>query len=131
MQQANFDPASSQRIDSWLWSVRVFKTRSAATTACRKSHVTLDGVKVKAAARVRIGQEVRVRTDGGERILTVQGFLPSRGSASLAVACYIDRTPPPDPALRAAVPRRDRGTGRPTKKDRRALDRLRGRDQLQ
>ncbi|MYM20357.1 RNA-binding S4 domain-containing protein [Brevibacterium sp. 5221] len=127
MLEPDFDGARSQRIDVWLWTTRICKTRSAATAACRSGHVRIDGERVKAAAKVRIGQEVRVRRSGAERILTVQGFLPGRGSAPLAQACWIDRTPPPDPALRGAAPRRDKGAGRPTKKDRRELDRLRGR----
>ena len=103
------------RVDVWLWSVRMFRARSAATTACRGGHVHVDGQRVKAAAKIGAGQEIRVRT------------LPTRAAAPIAQRCYEDLTPPPDPALRAPVPRRDRGTGRPTKKDRRALDRLRGR----
>ncbi len=127
MLEPDFDPAGSQRIDVWLWTARIFKTRSAATQACRSGHVQIDGQRVKAAQKVSIGNEVRVRRSGFEKILLVQGFLPTRGPAPQAQACYIDRTPAPDPALRAAAPRRDKGTGRPTKKDRRELDRLRGR----
>ena len=115
------------RVDAWLWSVRMFRARSAATAACRGGHVHVDGQRVKAAAKIAAGQEIRVRTPGGERILRVTALLPTRAAAPIAQRCYEDLTPPPDPALRAPVPRRDRGTGRPTKKDRRALDRLRGR----
>ena len=127
MIEPNFDPAASQRIDVWLWCVRIFKTRSLATQQVRSGHVQVDGQRVKAAQKVTIGAEVRVRQAGWERVFIVQGFLDTRGPASAAQACYIDNSPPPNPLLRAPVPRRDKGTGRPTKKDRRELDRLRGR----
>jgi ribosomal 50S subunit-recycling heat shock protein len=58
---------TSARIDAWLWAVRVFKTRSAATTACRAGHVRLNGDRAKAAALVRPGDEIRVRTGEGDR----------------------------------------------------------------
>ncbi|WP_349827626.1 RNA-binding S4 domain-containing protein [Brevibacterium litoralis] len=129
MPEVSTDTSQTQRIDTWLWCVRLFRTRSAATAAVRGGHVRVDDSPVKAATKVSIGQTVRVRRPGHlERILVVRGFLPSRGGAPLAVQCYEDRTPEPDPVLRAPVPRREKGMGRPTKKDRRALDRLRGRD---
>ncbi|MCQ9367748.1 RNA-binding S4 domain-containing protein [Brevibacterium sp. 50QC2O2] len=128
MPELNFDPAATQRIDLWLWCVRICKTRSAAQAALKSGHVQIDGVKVKPAQKVRIGQEVRVRRPGAERVLVVQGFLDTRGPAPMAQACYLDHSPAPSPLLRAALPKRDPGTGRPTKKDRRELDRLRGRD---
>lgn len=115
------------RLDVWLWAVRMFRARSAATAACRGGHVHIDGQRVKAATKISTGQTVHVRTPGGERILRVTALLPTRAAAPIAQRCYEDLTPPPDPALRAPVPRRERGAGRPTKKDRRALDRLRGR----
>ncbi|HLR44656.1 MAG TPA: RNA-binding S4 domain-containing protein [Brevibacterium sp.] len=127
MPEPDFTPGATMRVDAWLWSVRMFRARSAATTACRGGHVHVDGQRVKAAAKIAAGQEIRVRTPGGERILRVTALLPTRAAAPIAQRCYEDLTPPPDPALRAPVPRRDRGMGRPTKKDRRALDRLRGR----
>ncbi|MGX5695387.1 RNA-binding S4 domain-containing protein [Agromyces soli] len=115
------------RIDVWLWAVRRFKTRSAATAACRAGHVRLNGERAKAAQPVRIGDEVRVRVDGFDQILVVRGILLKRVGAPLAAAAVEDRTPPPPPReLVAAVPVRDRGTGRPTKRDRRELERLRG-----
>ncbi|GAA2004823.1 RNA-binding S4 domain-containing protein [Brevibacterium samyangense] len=122
------EPGYTQRIDVWLWTVRMFKTRSAATSAVRGGHIRVDGNPVKAAQKLSLGQEVRIRKPGFEKILKVRGFLATRGGAPLAVQCYEDLTPAPDPVLRAPVPRRDKGTGRPTKKDRRALDRLRGRE---
>ena len=116
----------SVRVDVWLWSVRVFRTRSAATAACRAGHVKIDGTSVKAAQPVRPGQRVTVRRPGHEQVLEVVQLLTKRVGAPVAAKAYVEHSPPPPPALHAAVPRRDRGTGRPTKKDRREMDRLRG-----
>ncbi|MEN0022034.1 RNA-binding S4 domain-containing protein [Microbacterium sp. LWO14-1.2] len=113
------------RIDSWLWAVRVYKTRSAATTACRAGHVRLNGDKVKAAQHVRIGDELRIRIAGFDRILIVRQLLVKRVGAPLAAAAYEDRTPEREPQAMVGV--RDRGAGRPTKRERRDIDRLRGR----
>ncbi|ALX67230.1 RNA-binding S4 domain-containing protein [Microbacterium sp. XT11] len=115
----------SVRIDSWLWAIRVFKTRSAATTACRAGHVRVNGDRVKAAQAVRIGDEVRIRVAGFDRILIIRQLLVKRVSAPLAAAAYEDRTPVREPQAALAV--RDRGAGRPTKRERREIDRLRGR----
>ncbi|MCM3781085.1 RNA-binding S4 domain-containing protein [Microbacterium hydrocarbonoxydans] len=113
------------RIDSWLWAVRAYKTRSAATTACRAGHVRLNGEKVKAAQQVRVGDELRVRIAGFDRILVVRQLLVKRVGAPLAAAAYEDRTPAREPQAMIGV--RDRGAGRPTKRERRDIDRLRGR----
>ncbi|WP_066039064.1 RNA-binding S4 domain-containing protein [Herbiconiux solani] len=115
------------RIDSWLWAARVYKTRSLATAACRAGHVRLNGERAKAAQPVREGDEVRARISGFDRILKVAGLGVKRGSASVAAQYFVDLTPPPPPRETvAAVPVRDRGTGRPTKRDRREIERLRG-----
>lgn len=66
------------RVDSWLWAIRVYKTRSAATTACRAGHVRVNGDKVKAAQQVRIGDELRIRIAGFDRILIVRQLLVKR-----------------------------------------------------
>ncbi|MFW6188437.1 MAG: RNA-binding S4 domain-containing protein [Actinomycetota bacterium] len=116
----------SVRVDVWLWSVRVFRTRSAATAACRAGHVKIDGTSVKAAQPVRPGQRVSVRRPGHEQVLEVVQLLTKRVGAPVAAGAYVDHSPPPPPALHAALPRRDRGAGRPTKKERRETDRLRG-----
>lgn len=113
------------RIDSWLWAVRVYKTRSAATTACRAGHVRLNGDKVKAAQLVRIGDELRIRIAGFDRIMVVRQILVKRVGAPLAALALEDRTPPREPQAMIGV--RDRGAGRPTKRERRDIDRLRGR----
>ncbi|MET0673160.1 MAG: S4 domain-containing protein [Microbacterium pygmaeum] len=118
------------RVDAWLWAVRVYKTRSAATTACRAGHVRVNGERAKAAQPVRIGDELRVRIAGFDRILVVRQTISKRVGAVPAAAAVDDQTPPPPPREeRAMVPFRDRGAGRPTKRERRDLEKLRGRDQ--
>lgn len=116
------------RIDAWLWAVRQFKTRSAATAACRAGHVRVNGERAKASQPVRPGDEVRVRISGFDRQLIVRRTLVKRVSAAVAAEAVDDRTPPPPPRESVAtVVTRDRGAGRPTKRERRDLDRLRGR----
>lgn len=117
---------SPVRVDSWLWAIRVYKTRSAATTACRAGHVRVNGDKIKAAQTVKPGDEVRVRISGFDRILIVRQTLTKRVGAPVAALAYEDRTPVREPI--AALGVRDRGAGRPTKRERRDIDRLRGRD---
>lgn len=120
--------AGSARVDSWTWAVRLFKTRSQATAACRAGHVRVNGERAKAAQPVHIGDEVRVRSAGFDRILLVRRLLTKRVGAADAALAYTDLTPPPPPRSEAALaPLRDRGAGRPTKRERRDLDRLRGR----
>ena len=115
------------RIDSWVWSVRLVKTRSAGATACRGGHVRVNGERVKPAYSVRVGDEVRVRQEGWERVVIVKRLIRKRVGAPVAVQCYVDNSPPPPPrAAFAPAGIRDRGTGRPTKRDRREMERLRG-----
>ena len=118
------------RLDAWLWAVRVYKTRSLATAAVRGGHVRVNDLLPKASQHVVAGQVIRVRKDQDERILeVVDPSLAKRVSAPLAQAAYIDRTPerpPPIPEMVGRVAVRDRGAGRPTKRERRAIDKLRG-----
>ncbi|GAB2525691.1 hypothetical protein GCM10027064_23800 [Microbacterium petrolearium] len=119
----------SVRLDVWLWAVRVYKTRSLATTAVRGGHVRVNGDPVKASYAVKIGDEVRVRIAGFDRVLGVRELLLKRVGAPVAAQAYEDRTPPPPPReFVAPIVTRDRGAGRPTKRERRAIDQLRGRD---
>lgn len=121
--------AVAVRVDSWLWAVRVYKTRSAATAACRAGHVRVNGERAKAAQAVKIGDEVRVRIAGFDRILEVRETLVKRVAAAVAATTFVDNSPPlPKPEEVALAPRRDRGAGRPTKRERRDLEKLRGRD---
>ena len=116
------------RVDAWAWAVRLFKTRSAAATACRGGHVRVNGVAVKPAHQIKLGDEVRVRGTGRERIVIVERIILKRVGAAIAAQCLIDKSPPPPaPEVVAAMPRRDRGSGRPTKRERRETDRLLGR----
>jgi len=123
------DATTTARVDAWLWAVRVYKTRSAATTACRAGHVRVNGERAKAAQPVRPGDELRVRIQGFDRILVVKKTIAKRVGAALVAEALDDRTPPPPPRESMPfVPVRDRGAGRPTKRDRRDIEKLRGRD---
>ncbi|MEV7688502.1 RNA-binding S4 domain-containing protein [Streptomyces bungoensis] len=114
------------RIDSWIWAVRLIKTRSLGATACRGGHVHVNGERVKPAYSLRVGDEVRLRHEGRERIVIVKRLIRKRVGAPVAAQCYIDNSPPPPPR-EAVAPAglRDRGAGRPTKRDRREMERLR------
>lgn len=116
------------RVDAWIWAIRLAKTRSAATALCKAGHVRINGNRAKPAQTVKIGDEVRVFLPGtGERIVEVRAILSKRVSATLAAPAFEDRTPPPPPREeRVGVAERERGAGRPTKRDRRDIERLRG-----
>lgn len=114
------------RVDKWLWAVRLFKTRTAATDACRGGHVKVNGTTAKPSSSVRPGDMVKARTPAREVEVEVTGLLEKRSGAPLAATCYVDHTPPPPEGEAAAgFALRDRGTGRPTKRQRRQLDRAR------
>ena len=119
---------SSVRVDSWAWAVRLYKTRSAASDACKAGHLKVNGDRAKPAQPVKVGDEVRAWTGTTERIYIARRLIVKRVSAAVAADCFEDRTPPPPP--RTEVPAtvvRERGAGRPTKRERRMLDQLRGR----
>jgi ribosome-associated heat shock protein Hsp15 len=119
-------PPSSVRVDVWTWSVRLYKTRSAATEAAKAGHIRVNGDRAKPAQPVKIGDEVRALTDR-EHIVLVKQLLTKRVGAAIAAAAVDDRTPAlPPKEERAAPVIRERGAGRPTKRDRRAIERLRG-----
>lgn len=114
------------RVDKWLWAVRMYPTRSAATDACHGGHVQVNGKPAKPAATVRIGDRVTTRLHGRDRILEVVRVIDKRVGAPVAAECLVDHSPPIVPAeLDAPMFVRDRATGRPTKRDRRQLDRFR------
>lgn len=118
------------RVDRWLWAVRVYKTRGDATDACRAGHVEVGGRSVKPAHLVTPGTRVTARAHGRERILEVVAPIDKRVGPAVAATCFVDHSPPEevvDRALRPLFAERDRGAGRPTKKERRQLDRLRER----
>lgn len=107
--------------------MRLAKSRSAAQTAVKGGHVKVNGARVKPAHPVRPGDEVRVLQGDRERIVEVVKVIAKRVGAPVAAEAYIDNSPPPPPRqFVPPVPTRDRGTGRPTKRDRRAIERLRG-----
>ncbi len=126
--KSSADGLTVVRVDAWTWAVRLFPTRSAAADACRAGHVKLNGKNVKPAHAVRAGDSIRVLTPAGERIVVVVGVISRRVGAAVAIEQYEDRTPAEPPkAERALLGLRDRGAGRPTKRDRREIERLRGR----
>jgi ribosome-associated heat shock protein Hsp15 len=116
------------RVDRWVWAVRVYKTRSAASAACRGGHVKVNGRAAKPATTVRVGDRIDAKVGQRRRVLEVARVIDSRVGAPIAVECYVDHSPP-EPVRAAAipVPTRDPGAGRPTKKERRQMDRSRGR----
>ena len=112
-------------MDVWLWAVRIYKTRSAATAACRGGHVRVNRATAKASTLVKVGSRVEAFVER-PRILEVAVVIDKRVGASVAATCLVDHSPPvPKRPPRVAV--RERGTGRPTKRERRDLDRLRRR----
>jgi ribosome-associated heat shock protein Hsp15 len=120
-------PATT-RVDRWVWVVRLTRTRAQAAAACRAGHVRVNGDRAKPASAVHVGDEVRVRTEGLERIVNVTKIIDKRVGATVAAECFVDRTPaPPPPEQVAVAAQRDRGAGRPTKRERRDIDKLRGR----
>ncbi|MEW2486007.1 RNA-binding S4 domain-containing protein [Streptomyces sp. NPDC048411] len=118
----------SVRVDSWIWSVRLTKTRSQAAAACRAGHVKVNGDRAKPAQTLHVGDEVRLRHAGRDRIVVVSRIVKKRVGPPVAAECFVDNSPPPPPREAVIqVPVRDRGTGRPTKRDRREMERLQSR----
>ncbi|MGD0085359.1 MAG: RNA-binding S4 domain-containing protein [Acidimicrobiales bacterium] len=118
----------ASRADRWLWSVRLYKTRPEATDACRGGHVRINRSVAKPASPVRVGDRITARAGGRERIIEVVRVIDKRVGALAASECYVDHSPPPPPReMVAPVFVRDPSAGRPTKRDRRQLDRLRPR----
>ncbi|WP_295626176.1 RNA-binding S4 domain-containing protein [uncultured Corynebacterium sp.] len=123
------DDSKPVRVDAWLWAVRLLKTRSQAADACRGGHVKINGTAVKPAQQVVPGDEIRVWANHRETIVEVTRTIAKRVGAPVAKTCYVDKTPAlPPREMFAALPVRDRGAGRPTKRERRQIDKLRGRD---
>ncbi|MEM9891770.1 MAG: S4 domain-containing protein [Actinomycetota bacterium] len=121
-------------MDKWLWAVRVYKTRSVANDACASGRVTVNDEVAKPATKVGVGDVVAARRRDRTIIYEVGKVIEKRVSAALAAECVVDHSPPPparplDPfAPDPGAGQRRRGDGRPTKRDRRRLDRLQGRD---
>lgn len=119
------------RLDAWLWSVRLYRTRSEATAGVRGGHVRVNDKPPKPAQPVAVGDTIRVRRADEERIVeVVDPTLVKRVGAAIAQQAYLDLTPakpPPIPEMTGRVAVRDRGAGRPTKKERREMESFRGR----
>lgn len=118
----------NQRVDIWLWHARFFKTRSLSSKICRSGKVRLNGQKfTKAKTPVVVGDVLTFPQANNIRIAKVLGFNIRRGPASEAQLLYLDMTPPPEEIQKiekSKVARRDKGSGRPTKTERRATDKL-------
>jgi ribosome-associated heat shock protein Hsp15 len=124
-----------QRIDKWLWHARVVRTRAAAAALAASGHVRVNGQRIDAASRcVRLGDVVTVALDRTVRVLKVAGFAERRGAAESVRVLVEDMVPvsAPVPGPVAAEPAslRPPGTGRPTKRERRAIAHLRGEDEF-
>lgn len=116
------------RADAWLWAVRVYKTRSAAKAGIVGGHVSVNGEKVKPAHRLKPGDRVEARIGPRLRVVEVVELIEKRVGAERAARCMVDHSPPPPRAEHTALAgERDRGSGRPTKRERRAINQLRGR----
>ena len=121
------------RIDRWLWAVRLFKTRSLATDACRGGKVRIREVKVKASYSIKAGEIVTIQSGPITKTVRALGLIEKRVGAKLVANYLEDLTPPGEYELlkmtsAQKVLRRDRGAGRPTKRDRRRIERLFGDD---
>jgi len=123
------DSPEGRRLDKWLWSVRRYKTRSLAAAACRGGHVTVGGTHVKPAREVRVGDTIVTQHENLTRTTRVVGFAPHRVGAAAVKQLAEDLTPASeyakrsDPQLRSLAIR-PKGSGRPTKKDRRVMERF-------
>jgi ribosome-associated heat shock protein Hsp15 len=115
----------STRVDRWLWAVRLTKTRGEAAQACRGGHVEVNDRSAKPSTPVRAGDKVKAHLHGRLRIVEVGHVIDRRLGGAAAARCYTDHTPPAPAASKDGGLWRDRGAGRPTKRDRRQLDRLR------
>lgn len=117
------------RLDKWLWAVRIFKTRALACEACRAGSVTVNELPAKPARAVRPGETVQVQQELMRRTLQVVDVPRSRVGAKLVPTFCTDLTPETEWEKARAKPAqqilaREKGSGRPTKRDRRLLDQL-------
>jgi ribosome-associated heat shock protein Hsp15 len=121
--------AEKLRIDKYLWAIRAFKTRTLAADACKAGRVKLDGNNTKPSHEIKLGEVYSISKGIERKVIKVTGFLENRVDAKTAVNFYEDITPVEQTQafksmFHAPVLIRDRGTGRPTKKDRREIDDL-------
>jgi ribosome-associated heat shock protein Hsp15 len=130
LNNSKFMEEEKTRIDKWLWSVRMFKTRSQASEACRKGRIIIGGIQVKPSRDIKAGEIVLIRKPPAVYTCRVKSLVQKRLSAPLARECYEDLTSVEElnklKINETLFFKRDRGAGRPTKKERRTLDKLRG-----
>jgi ribosome-associated heat shock protein Hsp15 len=121
------------RMDKWLWAARFFKTRALASKACELGRIEANSIRAKAAREVRVGDMLRIVNDGGEFMVEVLLLSEIRGPAAVAQTLYRETDQSRELRLKAAEERKEMmrmgavAEGRPTKRDRRELNRLRGR----
>jgi ribosome-associated heat shock protein Hsp15 len=117
------------RADKWLWAARFFKSRTLAAGACDGGKVDVNGQAAKPSKLIRPGDRIEIALPASRRIARVRALSDRRGPAAQAASLYEDLTPPPPPREERPLPvaSRPRGAGRPSKRDRRLLDRLSGR----
>lgn len=121
------------RIDKWLWAARFFKTRALAAHACELGRIESGGQAAKPAREVRVGDTLRVKNDGGEFVVEVLGLSEMRGPAAVAQGLYRETDPSREARAslveqRKAMPQFDWPEGRPSKKDRRDMEKWRRRE---
>lgn len=119
------------RLDKYLWAIRAFKTRSQATEACKNGRIKVNGSPAKASREIAIGDKIEFRQDQLNKSIQVKNIIKNRVNATLAAEQYIDLTPDEEYERvtfikEMKMERRDRGAGRPSKKDRRDIDQLKG-----
>jgi len=116
------------RVDKWLWAARFFKSRTLAAGACRGGKVDINDQAVRPSRAVRAGDLLTITLSRWKRVVRVVALSDRRGSGTDAALLYQDLTPPPSPRAERVPPPayREPGAGRPTKRERRLTDRLKG-----
>jgi ribosome-associated heat shock protein Hsp15 len=119
------------RVDKWIWSVRLIKTRSLATKFCKEGKVFKDDQKLKPSSTISVGDQIELKKDGFNLVYRVDKLLDKRVGAPLAVECYTDLTSPEEYRkyenwfnYGKKVEFREKGSGRPTKKERRIIEKF-------
>lgn len=115
----------SVRVDRWLCAARIYKSRTGAQDACAASHVKVNGKNVRSSQMVKVGDKIEARAPRGDTILVVVALAEKRLAPPQARELYEDHSPPPA-EREPRIAERERGMGRPTKVDRRRMDRFRG-----
>lgn len=118
-------PGEKVRVDQWLTAARIFKSRTSAQEACERGHVLVEGQPVRSSRAVMVGDKIEALAPRGRTIVRVLELANKRASPALARTYYEDMSPPPPPKD-PIVAARERGAGRPTKQDRRKIERFRG-----